>query len=602
MPVLKPWSISTAVRNPERLRGFLAVLTQLDGKEWNNTTQVSFQIRLIQARQYGTGKPQFYGGLSPSDIKLIENADKEISYKRAKEIFNKKCYEDPPMRGRNSFKPLEKFGFALISNGKVTVTESGHALLAEESDYGEIFLRAFLKWQLPNPLEHSFPAGQGYNIKPFVGVLHLINKVNQICRKRKLKPCGLSRLEFDAFALTLIDHRQIIATAKEVVDFRQRLKKVPKVKREGFARREIGRLRGNFNLKHLRDYGDNALRYFRMTKYIRLRGFDTHIDLEPMRLNELNSLFNSDDARPRHFTESGKQTSIVGIDYAQFLADVNEPSLPGESKDELTDTIKFLHAELQKSGKKLPIKVEVTTAGLKKQRDTLRMLLQSNLRESDKQQMKQPEQAELCIEALRGLLDKKQCGPLPPALNLERLTTLGLDLMNDAEEIRPNYPLGDDGEPTSTAPAGKPDIECFYKNFAAICEVTMMRNRQQWVQEAQPVMRHLDEFGKTKTVVGKPVYCLFIAPGLHQDSLNTFRFSIKEGYEGKPQRIVPLTLEDFCGILDFFKGRVEAGNPIKSDSIKLLFDDVSDSLEKMQTSNAWRQQLQQVIEEWKKNA
>jgi len=88
--------------------------------------------------------------------------------------------------------------------------------------------------------------------------------------------------------------------------------------------------------------------------------------------------------------------------------------------------------------------------------------------------MKEPEEAESCIKDLRNLLSNRQDGYLPPSLNLERLTTLGLDLMNDAEKIHPNYPLGDDGEPTHTAPAGKPDIECFYKNFAAICEVTML--------------------------------------------------------------------------------------------------------------------------------
>jgi len=108
------------------------------------------------------------------------------------------------MRGRNSFKPLEKFGFAKIDNDIVRVTESGYLLLNEKSDYGEIFLRAFLKWQLPNPLERSFPASRGYNIKPFVGVLHLISEVNELCKKQELKPIGLSRLEFNVFALTLI--------------------------------------------------------------------------------------------------------------------------------------------------------------------------------------------------------------------------------------------------------------------------------------------------------------------------------------------------------------------------------------------------------------
>gem|GEM_PF-6774959 len=43
-------------------------------------------------------------------------------------------------------------------------------------------------------------------------------------------------------------------------------------------------------------------------------------------------------------------------------------------------------------------------------------------------------------------------------------------------DIEPNYPVGYDNEPTFTAPANKPDIECFYKNFNAICGVTLFTN------------------------------------------------------------------------------------------------------------------------------
>lgn len=599
--LLKPWSISTAVRNPDRLRGFLAVLTQLDGKKWNHATQISFQIKLIQERQYGFGNPQFYRGLSDDDIKLIES-NKKISHKRASEIFIKKQYEDPAMRGRNSFKPLEKFGFALIVGGEVRITESGRALLFKKSNYSEIFMRALLKWQIPNPLERSFPKKYGYNIKPFVGVLHLIKEVNELCKQSHIKPVGLSRLEFNFFGLTLIDWRKIKTTAKEIDDLRKQLAKVPRVKQHSFINRKMKELRGNFNLEHLRDYGDNALRYFRMTKYIRLRGFDTHIDLEPMRQNELRSLFKNDDARPRGLAvRNTLPLDGVEVSYPQFLASVNEPTLPGENKDELTNTVRFLHTKLQKIVKKTPLKVASTTAGLKKQRDKLRISLQSNLRQSEKRQIQQPEQAETCIKNLRSLLGKKQeRQQLSPSLNLEQLTTLGLDLMNDAEKIHPNYPLDDNGKPINTAPAYKPDIECFYKTFAAICEVTMLRSRQQWMQEAQPVMRHLHEFGKT--INDKPTYCLFIAPTLHQDSLNTFRFNIREGYEGEKQRIVPLTLENFCEILEFFKERVKEGNPVKSDSIKSLFDAVSVSLGNMRKSDDWRnKQLPQVIEQWKQS-
>ncbi len=40
MPKLKSWSISTTVRSPDRLCGFLFMLASMEGEEWNNSIQV----------------------------------------------------------------------------------------------------------------------------------------------------------------------------------------------------------------------------------------------------------------------------------------------------------------------------------------------------------------------------------------------------------------------------------------------------------------------------------------------------------------------------------------------------------------------------------
>lgn len=39
MKVKLPWSISTTVRNSERLRGFLEILKKLEAEIWSNETQ-----------------------------------------------------------------------------------------------------------------------------------------------------------------------------------------------------------------------------------------------------------------------------------------------------------------------------------------------------------------------------------------------------------------------------------------------------------------------------------------------------------------------------------------------------------------------------------
>lgn len=115
-----PWSISTTVRNPERLRDFLAVLKLLEGQEFNLENQCKYQILLIKAKLY---KPT---NLPPNFRNLFENPDPDsISYETARKIFKLKNYEDPAMRGRQSANPLNKFGFAIAraGSGPIEITD-----------------------------------------------------------------------------------------------------------------------------------------------------------------------------------------------------------------------------------------------------------------------------------------------------------------------------------------------------------------------------------------------------------------------------------------------------------------------------------------------
>ena len=162
---IKPWSISTTVRNPERLPGFLAVLRdEFEGDVWDNQAQQEFQIHLISKHLYGSHNRQFSSGLSQADTALIDG-EADIPLADARRIFRGKGYTDPAMRGRTSFKPLEKFGFAAINpqNNRIQITPLGHEFLNPDADLGNVMLRSFLKWQLPNTIDaRGFPANAGY--------------------------------------------------------------------------------------------------------------------------------------------------------------------------------------------------------------------------------------------------------------------------------------------------------------------------------------------------------------------------------------------------------------------------------------------------------
>ena len=317
--MIKPWSISTTVRSPDRLRGFLSVLAQLDGEIWDSAAQMSFQIRLIQTWLFGICWARSFGELSHDD-KILIASGKDMPYARAEEIFADKKYKNPSRRANLFVRPLVKYGFASVTDGVVRITGMGKLLLAETKDCHEVMLRFLLKWELPNELEPGFPAKHGYNIKPFVGALRLIRAVNRLCAKDKVKAKGISFDEFRIFALTLIDYRDIEKTAEEIMAFRRQLAKTPAARRDALIDGAAARLRPNFNLQHSRDYADNAIRYFRMTKYVRFRdangnghvelcGDDVFMDLdEEFRQIELDSLFARDDGRPI-FYESASQAA-----------------------------------------------------------------------------------------------------------------------------------------------------------------------------------------------------------------------------------------------------------------------------------------------------
>ena len=202
--MLKAWSITTTVRNPERLRDFLVALKPLENKTWDNANQENYQKLLIKNRLYGFGNTQFYNGLTTTIVNLINDTDSGIDDDTIDEIIRLKNYTDFAMRGRQSINPLTKFGFVIIGGGLVKITELGKKLIASEKDTGDVFLKSFIKWQIPNPANNDFADNGDYDVVPFVATLKLISEVNRIEAERGNNPVGISKREFSFFFFFLI--------------------------------------------------------------------------------------------------------------------------------------------------------------------------------------------------------------------------------------------------------------------------------------------------------------------------------------------------------------------------------------------------------------
>jgi hypothetical protein len=108
-------------------------------------------------------------------------------------------------------------------------------------------------------------------------------------------------------------------------------------------------------------------------------------------------------------------------------------------------------------------------------------------------------------------------------------------------------------------------------------------------------MRHLRKFEDTHKE--KKSLCLFIAPRIHQDTLNTFWNSVKYEYEGAKQSIIPINLKQVSFILVKFKEALLAGKEFKNEMVLDLLEKCSD-LKEVKTSKGWEKQINLVIDNW----
>lgn len=585
------WSMTTTIREAERIPAFLKTAKEIENEEWTKDTQIKFQILLIKNREYlNTDSTQTFNKLNSEQINLLKDKSIEMTFEQAKDIFDTKGYQDAPMRGRQSMSPLEKLGLVDRSTGKIIVTDTGNKLLNEEITFDEFMFESLLKLQYPNPVEREH---LDWNSKPFINTLKLIKKVNELCRLNNMKEKGLTKIEFGIFALSIKSYTEVDETARKVIEFRNHYENLAiPTEKENYRKSYIARNLSSFNNpeKNTKEYTDNIVRYMRITKYIYIRGKygNTCIDLEPRRMLEINSILENDTGVAKDFTKE---------DWIKYFGSYGSYDLPFDTVEKLTEIFDEIKLDINSLEQKLSL--PLTNVACPTQKNEIKSMI-AELRatrialqnlEIKYDCSQDTSRIEEAIDALSniGKLDLK------PSIALEKWTNIALNIINDSLLIKPNSIVGDDNEPTFTAPAGVPDIECYYEDFNAVCEVTMLKGRDQWYNEGQPVMRHLREFETTNS--GKDCYCLFIAPSLHQDTINTYHTSVKYEYDGAKQKIIPITIAQLIEILKtVYKFKV--GNiDFKHKYIKKLYDDILEVATRESASN-WISKIPESISEW----
>lgn len=617
------WSISTTMRNPERISDALHALAVFEGQNFDTTVQSEFFKEMIKKKYYQPNT------ISQKYKEMYEDPE-EFTQEELEDLlsqvhYTNKSYDDNQdlcyaLRGRTAVSNVTKMGLAIAkeSMGAVQITELGKRLIYGKIDLSVVFFRYFLKWQLPNPSDNGY---NDFNIVPFIATLHVINKVNEKWSQLGHNPVGISKEEFSLFITTLIDYIEIDDCVSKIIQFREEKRNLDRNAAHEYVercfRQTVSEIYGLDSSDHnviqkkvnnLFDYGDSAIRYFRMTGLLYYRGNGRYIDLAPTRAVEIKKILE---------TFSGKPLEFKTVDdYLHYMSDINRPSLPWENINDLKEVYSNLVQQAKviqnRINKEYPNSV-LHTFNLEiaespaiydsvfeynKRISEIRDIIKTLNNDLSIMQERSLDKIDTYIDELKKLATRKRSNSGQDPLNLEYYVTMSLMALDDAKEIKPNYSVGDDNMPLFTAPGNTPDIECYYEKFNMICEVTLLKSRDQWINEGQPVMRHLRNFEEQNTE--EECFCLFIAPNLHRDTINTFWTSVKYEYEGVPQKIVPITILEFVQILEYTKELNMQGIRVNHVNLKELLNRIySHSKTVGINSSNWLNDNSKLIDEWK---
>lgn len=612
----KCWSLSTTIRNPKRNIPFLKVLTEFEGIEFNEDIQAKFFKRLIQTKNY---KPE---GL-PEELKTLfykdgELTDEELDYLLSQIHYENSEYDNDQekiyaFRGRTAIGNLNKMGLAIAKqNTPVKIFALGKSMLTDSIDFENIMFKYFLKWQLNNPIERGFA---NFDIIPFIATLHVINKVNIYCYEHNQKAKGLSRDEFAFFISTLINYKDIDDTVNKIISFRTATESLSKVDKKTYVDTFSQKFVIDFFnidptdiktietwINNLYDYGDSIRRYFRQTGLVHYRGNGYYTDLSPSRIVEINAILKNYSGASLKFNNADE--------YIDYLGNITLPELPWENLESLNR----IYANLIEQANNLQEIIKKQYGSQALHTYSLELTTFDNFNDANNQISKLREiinilkydlsileernlhNLNVYIENLTSLANRKRDTSGQDPLLLEHYSALSLMALDDAKEIHPNYTLGDDNLPTFTAKGNVPDIECYYETFNMICEVTLLKSRDQWFNEGQPVMRHFRDFENKSS---KDNYCLFIAPVLHRDTVNTFWMSVKYEYEGSKQKIIPLSITQYNTILQIVLDLNSENYRIKHTDFKNLLEHLYSKSITSSNCDEWLCDFDNIINSWK---
>jgi hypothetical protein len=468
----------------------------------------------------------------------------------------------------------------------IRLTAAGEALLSGKRTH-EVFTKQLFKFQLPSPF-HKIPSRRGFNVRPYLELLRLVKVLGDV-----------SKTEIALFFLQLTDYRLFDRLVEAIQQYRLEARAYSGNRKkfdQAIFRREIEKIYAediaatqlktresddvsltkfiSTKRSNSLDYADAFIRYLRSTQLISFQKRTFRLMIAPSRLEEVDFLLSTVERQALIFQDEEE--------YEGYLFD------PGVIRL-LTDDRSYLEAKLNKLKRRFG-----SGLSIEELKDLLEITEEetiSGVIETTQRELRDFAEFDDIMEVFDDLLVKKAAPD--PSLYLEWNSWRAFVMLNDAREVAGNFRFDLDGQPLSTAPGNVPDIRIDYEEFQLIVEVTMSSGSRQYEMEGEPVARH---FGRLQLSSSVPVYCLFIAPRINENSMAHF-FNlnrIRTALYGGRTRIIPVSVDQFIALLQ--RARDKQFN--HRDTLRQLLDTIINENLRLEDESTWMGFIEATIAAW----
>lgn len=200
------WILVSSMKNMDCVVDMLECLCSVDGAEWNQETRGRYFRQLVQRSVIA---PEI-NHLSEEQRTLLKSGD--ATEEQIKELVDN-IYPDGRYPVHAYMQPLLKLGLVKIDfedHKKLIITERGHQLLEGKISDEEMMIQALTDWKYPQTREDVHdPEWKGYNIRPMMATISVIEQVNQRDERKGMEPNGITFDEFMVYLMTMYSCGQI---------------------------------------------------------------------------------------------------------------------------------------------------------------------------------------------------------------------------------------------------------------------------------------------------------------------------------------------------------------------------------------------------------